>query len=119
MKLVIIAAVMAALAGCASPGLYNWGGYEDALYASYKDPAKVEALRIRLETHIAAMESAGQKVAPGLYAELGTLYYQAGARAKAAEFYAKERQAWPESSQLMTSLITNIQRMSAAEGSTK
>lgn len=119
MKLVIIAAALAALAGCASTGLYDWGGYEDALYASYKDPAKVEALRTKLEAHIAAMESAGHKVAPGLYAELGTLYYQAGARSKAAEFYAKERQAWPESGQLMTALITNIQRTAAPEGTLK
>lgn len=119
MKLVLIAAAVAVLSGCAAPRLYNWGGYDDALYASYKDPTKVEALRTKLEAHIAAMETAGQKVAPGLYAELGTLYLQAGAKSKAAELYAKERQAWPESSQLMTALITNIQRTGSGAGDKK
>jgi hypothetical protein len=119
MKLLLIAAAVAVLSGCAAPRLYNWGGYDDALYASYKDPTKTEALRTRLEAHIAAMEGAGQKVAPGLYAELGTLYLQGGVKSKAAELYAKEQKAWPESSQLMTALITNIQRTAAAEGEKK
>lgn len=116
MKVIFIVAVAAALSGCAAPGLYNWGGYDDALYASYKDPSKTEALRTKLETHIAAMETADQKVAPGLYAELGTLYLQAGAKSKAVELYGKERKAWPESTQLMTALITNIQRAASTEG---
>ncbi|GAB3654604.1 DUF4810 domain-containing protein [Ramlibacter alkalitolerans] len=119
MKYLVIAAAVALLSGCAARGLYNWGGYDDALYASYKDPTKAEALRTKLETHIAAMESAGQKVAPGLYAELGTLYFQAGAKSRAAEFYAKEQKAWPESSQLMTALINNIQRTAATEAEKK
>jgi len=119
MKVLFIAAAVATLSGCAAPTLYNWGGYDDALYSSYKDPSKSEALRLKLEAHIAAMDTAGTKVAPGLYAELGTLYLQSGAKSKAAEMYAKERQAWPESAQLMTALITNIQRTAPAAGEKK
>jgi hypothetical protein len=103
-------AVAATLAGCAAPGLYQWGGYEDALYAGYKDVTKMEALRVRLETHITDMETRKQRVAPGLYAELGTLYLQAGNSAKAIQNYTREREAWPESRGLMTAMIQNLER---------
>ncbi len=107
------------LSGCASPSLYQWGGYEQALYEGYKDPTKMEALRIKLEAHIAEMEKSGQKVAPGLYAELGTLYLQAGASDKAIVFYAKERDAWPESQTLMSAMIQNLERLSSAKTGSK
>lgn len=97
------------LTGCAT-SLYKWGGYDDALYASYKDTTKTEALRIKLETHISEMEKNQQKVAPGLYAELGTLYLQAGSAEKAMRFYASERDTWPESRPLMSALIQNLER---------
>jgi len=57
------------------------------------------------------MEAGRQKVAPGLYAELGTLYLQAGESAKAKSYYTKERDAWPESRGLMTAMIENIDRL--------
>ena len=103
------------LPGCASPTLYNWGGYDQALYASYKDPVKTEELRLKLEAHISAMEKSNQKIAPGLYAELGTLYLQAGSSEKASGLYAKERDAWPESKGLMTAMIQNIDRRELAK----
>lgn len=102
-----------ALAGCANNMLYQWGGYEDGLYAAYKDPTKAEALRLKLEAHVQAMEKGGQKVAPGLYAEVGTLYLQAGQRRTAMTWYQKERAAWPESRQLMTAMIQNLERLEA------
>ena len=88
---------VAFLTGCASPKLYQWGGYDQALYAGYKDTTKMEALRTKLEAHVGEMEKSKAKVAPGLYAELGTLYLQAGSSQKAIDFYAKERDTWPES----------------------
>ncbi len=110
MRFLLTLPIALALVGCAAPTLYQWGGYDQALYASYKDPTKMEALQLKLETHIAAMETSKQKVAPGLYAELGTLYLQAGSPEKAVGLYSKERNAWPESSGLMTAMIQNIER---------
>jgi hypothetical protein len=102
--------LLATLTGCAQTGLYQWGGYEQKLYASYKDPTQIEKLRVSLEEHIADMESSGKKVAPGLYAELGTIYLQTGSSEKAIAMYSKERTAWPESRGLMTAMIQNIER---------
>lgn len=99
------------LAGCASSrGAYDWGEYDELLYQSYKDPTKIEDFRIKLETHLVALESSNGFVAPGLYADLGTLYLEAGDTERAIGFYEKEREAWPESKYLMDALITNLER---------
>lgn len=114
MRFVMTTAVAIAalgLGGCVTQqGLYKWGGYDNMLYAGYKDASQMEAMRVKLESHIGEMEKVGQKVAPGLYAELGTLYLQSGDSAKAAAFYGRERDTWPESKGLMDSLIQNIGR---------
>lgn len=115
MRFLLVLPVALALVGCAAPGLYQWGGYDQGLYAGYKDPTKMEALRLRLETHVAAMETTKQKVAPGLYAELGTLYLQADSSDKALSMYAKERDAWPESRALMSAMIQSIERRQQAK----
>ena len=109
-RTVMVALFLIPLSGCVAPGLYQWGGYESDLYGAYKDPTKVEAMRLNLETQIGLRESGGQKVAPGLYAELGTLYLQLGSSEKAIAMYKKERDAWPESKGLMTSMIQNLER---------
>ncbi|HTJ96348.1 MAG TPA: DUF4810 domain-containing protein [Rhodocyclaceae bacterium] len=117
----LLAAVSASLCACAttSNSIYQWGSYDNALYASYKDPNQVEALRVKLETLIADREKAGQKVAPGLYAELGTIYLQSGAADKASAMYAKEKDAWPESKTLMDAMIKNIERRKVASAGAK
>ncbi len=115
--LAVAAGASLLLAGCATR-LYQWGDYEDSLYAAYKDPAKLEALRQKLEAHIQAMEKGSQKVAPGLYAEVGTLYLQAGQRKAALAWYQRERAAWPESAVLMTSMIQNLERLESGASRT-
>lgn len=111
----LIALFFISLTGCATdPGLYQWGGYENDLYTAYKDTTQVEKLRINLETHTSLMEKNGQRVAPGLYAELGTLYLQSGAPTKAIVMYKKERDMWPESKGLMSAMIQNLERRQKA-----
>lgn len=111
-SLIMFVAAMS-LAGCAAPTLYKWGDYDQALYAGYKDQTKMDELRLKLEVHVGQMERQSQKVAPGLYAELGTLYLQGGSPDKAITMYARERDAWPESKTLMTSMIQNLERRSS------
>ena len=107
MRLVYMMALACALGGCASKGLYDWGGYDAMLYDSYKDPAKVGANMQKLEAHIRKLEQGKQKVPPGLYADLGTLQLQAGDKEKARGNFRKERELWPESAGLMDALINN------------
>lgn len=116
MRFLLILPIVLISGGCAAPSLYQWGGYDQALYAGYKDQTKMEELRLKLEAHIAEMENSKQKVAPGLYAELGTLYLQSGEPDKAIRLYSQERDAWPESRGLMTSMIQNLERRQQARG---
>lgn len=113
MKPFAIALLVASLgvAGCAAPrGDYDWGKYEELLYASYKDAANAGQMRVNLETHIAAVEASNGRVAPGLYAELGTLYLEAGDSDRAIALFTKERDAWPESKGLMDAMIAALER---------
>lgn len=119
MRFLSLLPIVALLGGCAAPSLYQWGGYDQALYTGYKDPTKMEDMRLRLELHIAEREKSKQKVAPGLYAELGTLYLQSGSPEKAVGLYAQERQAWPESKGLMSAMIQNLERRNPAQGEAK
>lgn len=98
------------LTGCVTTRQYQWGSYENDLYAAYKDPARSERLALGLASLIGELESTKQKVPPGIYAELGTLYYQAGKLDDARALYEKERASWPESKGLMAALIQSIDR---------
>lgn len=119
MRLLVIPLVAFMLGGCATQSLYQWGGYESLLYAGYKDPAQMEKMQTKLEAHISELQKSGQKVAPGLYAELGTLYLQSGSSDKAIAMYARERDEWPESKGLMTAMINNLERRQKAGAETK
>jgi hypothetical protein len=104
----VLFTVAVAVSGCASKGgLYNWGGYDAALYGAYSDPTTVAANMQKLEVHIQKLESGKQKVPPGLYADLGMMQLQAGDKGKAMANFQKEREVWPESAVLMDALINN------------
>lgn len=97
------------LAGC-SHGRYDWGGYNSYLYSYYESPQTAEEFRGALEYHIQRLDGMGKAPPPGLYAELGTLYLEAGDTQTAIDYYQKEQDAWPESQHLMTSLITTLSK---------
>lgn len=109
MKAICLVAIALALGGCATKktGLYDWGGYDAALYNGYKDPTTAGANLRALETHVLALERTNQKVAPGMYADLGMLELQSGNKEKAQAYFKKERDTWPESAGLMNALINN------------
>lgn len=108
-------ALVATIAGCATP-LYDWGGYDVGLQTTQKDPTQAVAMREQLQAHVSQVEASGRRVAPGLYADLGTMYLEANDRARAIEYYEKERAAWPESRTLMTAMIDNLRRRETAGG---
>lgn len=120
MKILLLALCGLFLTGCANrSSIYQWGDYDALLYKSYKSPEKAVEFRQGLELHIVKMEQSQQKIAPGLYAELGTLYLQAGDSTKAVAMYNKERDAWPESRGLMDALINNVDKRIGAKAEVK
>lgn len=120
MKIFLLLVCGLLLTGCATRNsMYQWGGYDAMLFQSYKNPEKAVEFRQGLELHITKMEQSQQKTAPGLYAELGTLYLQAGDSTKAVAMYTKERDAWPESKGLMDTLINNVAKRTVAKAEVK
>jgi hypothetical protein len=102
-------AALFAFSGCASTGsLYRWGAYDQQLFSYYRKPDTAAEFRSQLEAAVKKTEKDGLRVAPGLYAEIGTLYLLNGDRAGAVVWYGKERAAWPESAVLMDSLIRSL-----------
>lgn len=108
-KLCIVLLVVTTTSGCASR-LYDWGDYNEKLYDYYKEPATADRFLSSMEDHLADIESRGKKPAPGLYAEVGTLYLQKGDQLQAIHFYQKEHDTWKESQYLMSVLIKNLRQ---------
>lgn len=114
MRFLFVSVILVLLSGCGQK-LYDWGGYNSSLYSYYDNPEYAEIFLATLEQHIGRLEAAGKVPAPGLYAELGTLYLEKGNTEQAIEMYKKERQAWPESQQLMASLINGLNQKQKQE----
>lgn len=96
------------LVGCESTQLYSWGSYEEDLFVYYTEPSQQEAV---VADHVAFLDKVmarGQTPAPGLLAEAGTFYLQAGNTEQALVYYQLEYDTWPESRALMGSLIENL-----------
>jgi hypothetical protein len=108
-RLFFVVAVLALLPGCAQR-LYEWNNYDGSLYRYYKEPNSAEAFRASMEAHLNALEERKLRPAPGLYAELGTLYLERGDRLTAARYYEKERDAWPESRHLMDTMLAVLRK---------
>lgn len=107
----------AGLTGCAPPGLYQWGDYEDSLYHRYvKEDIAVSEAYLR-ETIVAAELTS--RVPPGVYADYGFLLYRRGDYAGAIEKFEQEKRAFPESAALMSKLVERIQQQRAARGQTE
>lgn len=102
-------AVAISLTGCGGPRLYYWGDFEQGLYERYVTEQPSQADAYLLET-IADAEQQHQKVPPGAYADYGFLLFKRGDRNGAIAYFEKEKQAFPESSALMTKLIDRIKQ---------
>jgi hypothetical protein len=117
-RLALIFAVTLLLSACVQKQKYEWNNYDTDLYRYYKDPTSAEKFRVGMEVHLKELEAKNQRPAPGLYAELGTLYLERGDRTTAAAYYVKERDAWPESRYLMETMLQSLQKPTK-EGGTK
>lgn len=109
LNLLAAAGVIMMLSGCASNnGLYQWGNYEEALFVNYHEPAVKEEMLNNYLAFVREYEPSKQAIAPGLYAEAGTFMLKRGKAEEAIAFYELERKHWPESEELMNTLINNL-----------
>lgn len=106
----LLLAVLALLSACAQQQFY-WGSYEDSLYYRYQHPGEqgeAQAFSMLVAT-INEAEQIKAKVAPGVYADYGYLLFKQGKADEAITAFQKEAQLFPESTQLMETMVERIQ----------
>jgi hypothetical protein len=104
-RLLLAALLLSLLSACVAPAKYNWGNYDGTLYGYYKDSTRLDAHVAEMESIIRLSEQSNRKVAPGIHAEYGYFLMQNGKAGAAVTQFEKEKTNWPESAQLMTSMI--------------
>jgi|SRR5438874_7141834 len=95
-KSVVLMAGALALTACAPQTRFEWGSYEPSLYAYYKNPSDRGQYEESLVKAI-AIGKKSNKIAPGLYAELGYMRLEAGDIAGAQANFDEEMRLFPES----------------------
>ena len=110
--LIALLAGLLLLTGCANhrQSLYQWGSYENQIYAMYSDNNKLSAEEqiLKLESDYQKAQSANKSVPPGYHAHLGFLYFQTGKTDQALQSLQTEKTLFPESTVYMDRLIARI-----------
>ena len=106
-----LALVMFAItSACAAPTLYQWGHYEDSIFAMYLEPGSipVDDEIARFEAEIEETVAAGAFVPPGVHAHLGYLYASQGDHATALIHFQTEKAKFPESTRFIDGLTERM-----------
>jgi hypothetical protein len=101
------------LAGCAAPASrYEWGSYEEVIYASYLSQADVPAEKQLelLEKDYQVARSANRRMPPGWHAHMGYLYYQLGKSEQARQELLREKAEFPDSTVFVDRLLANVSK---------
>lgn len=111
----IVPLLVALLAtGCATQnkGLYQWGNYENQIYAMYADSGKTSPQEqiLTLEGDLEKARAANRRLPPGFQAHLGYLYFQTGRLDQAIAAFEAEKLLFPESRPYMDRLISQARR---------
>jgi hypothetical protein len=93
-------------------GLYQWGSYEDQVYAMYNSAGKTSP-----QEQLAKLEADGEKARagnrtppPGYHAHLGYLYFETGNPERAVASFQNEKTLFPESRSYMDRLIARFKK---------
>ncbi|MFG6412789.1 DUF4810 domain-containing protein [Roseateles sp. DC23W] len=104
--LILIASLV--LVGCAQPvkPIYQWEGYQPALYQHMKsDGAEPGAQILALEAQLQKNEATGAVTPPGMRAHLAMLYSKTGDDVAARRLLEAERAKFPESTTYVDFLL--------------
>jgi hypothetical protein len=90
--------------------LYDWGSYEDELYAMWIKPGSADpvASSARIEADIQRIEGSGRAVAPGVRAHLGWLYWQQGLVGDARSAFEEEKARYPEATVFVDGILARL-----------
>jgi len=92
--------------------LYNWKGYDDAVYAYTKtgDEKSVENLIKIYEKLIKKSGGTRQVPPPGICADYGYIMIKKGENSKGIELLTKETVLYPESKQFVDRILKRLEK---------
>ncbi len=94
--------------GCAAPrtSMYYWGGYSNSLYTCRITPSEENLIKHKqvLENIIEESNMRNLRVPPGVYSELGYIYFRENRNEEAIKYYEMEARIYPESAVFMQRL---------------
>jgi len=93
--------------GCAGTNqMYYWGDYSKSLYACSKQPSEetLQKHKVILEDIVKESTARNLRVPPGVYAELGYIYFRQNNNAEAIKYFDLEEKTYPESKTFMQRL---------------
>jgi hypothetical protein len=120
-KIILGSAFLAiiALSGCSSKEpLYYYGDYSEEYYNYKKNMSPETELELQkaiIDAIDDADDGSSDRVAPGLYANLGYIYLKQGKTKLAKENFMKEKSTYPESAHFINRLIKKIDLMEKAK----
>lgn len=97
------------LCACASTSdQYYWGQYEALIYKQYHQPGEAtpEVQIQQLLVDIQQAESQGKRIAPGVYAHLGSMYAAQGKLELAIAALTEEKTLYPDSTRFIDGMIS-------------
>lgn len=104
--------------GCASKPIYHWGSYEQSVHHSLNGDEKVP-LGEQIDRLNSDIKEAGERtsegktysrIPPGVYAQLGYLYYKSGQMELAQQSFEAEKRLYPESKVLMDRFLGRLKK---------
>ncbi len=98
--------------GCAKPTIYRWNAYESITHDMYINPgnADTDTQIVKLTEEIEKTHAEGKKVAPGLHAHLGYMYFLKGNSEFALREFNTEKQLFPESKKFIDGILERMNR---------
>jgi hypothetical protein len=99
------------MSACVSDkSLYLWGHYEDSVYGLCHGAGTFDLAQdvqvLAQEIDRARVE--GHRVAPGLHAHLGYLYYVSGNTGAAVQHFNAEKELYPESATFIDGMLRRL-----------
>ena len=98
------------LFSCATQPMYYWGNYSSSLY-HYKKNLTDEKLEEHKNSLLEIINESNKleiKVPPGVYGELGYIYFNENNLSKSKEYIALEIKTYPESKYFMNQILLKI-----------
>jgi hypothetical protein len=109
----LLACAAIALSGCSSTpsSRYAWNNYGTHLYDYEAQQIDNAQMLEFLQQAVEESKTRSVKLAPGLYAEIGTILIRMGRPAEAVQYYKLEAETWPESAPFMNALASNVSKL--------